>query len=328
MRATHSSWLVLLASIGTLVFILGLAVGCSSSDKTRKAPPESTPESSPSQSDSEDRTDTSAEDRETETADEDEPQRKAQPEPVKVLRVSRVRRRLEDAAEDWMGVPYEWGGESKQGIDCSALVQTLYDEAFDRRLPRVTEFQVQAGSTVTRQQLRPGDLVFFHPGNDGNHVGVYVGDRQFIHASSSDGVTRTRFDDYWQRYYWTSRRVLGPSELPDSLAPRLVAYRSPDTAGQSPRRRGLAGRTSDETPEAVPPADDEALPAPDTTGISTETTPAPDEADDRVQIAARSDTTAIPSCADPDVHCGSQGGEGAFGDTTFVSPDSTERMGW
>jgi cell wall-associated NlpC family hydrolase len=322
MVAPRSSWSAVFVSLGALVLALGLAAGCSSSEKTKKAPkPE--PESSPSQPD---RTD-----REAGGSDETTRPREARPEPVKVLRVPRVRRRLETAAEDWMGVPYEWSGESKQGIDCSALVQTLYQEAFNWRLPRVTELQVQAGSTVTRQQLRPGDLVFFHPGGEGNHVGVYAGDREFIHASTSEGVTRTRFDDYWQRHYWTSRRVLGPSKVPDTLASQLVAYRYPDSTVRAPGRPVLADRDErGQDVDPLPPADDEGSPTPDTTIISTdmEEPPAPDETDDQVRIAARSDTTALPSCADPDVQCGTREGEGAFGDTTFASPDTTNRMGW
>jgi hypothetical protein len=322
MLAPRSSWSAVLVSLGTLVLVLGLATGCSSSGNTRKAPtPE--PESPPSQPD---RTDREAED----STDADR-RSEAQPEPVKVLRVPRVRRRIEAAAEDWMGVPYEWSGESKQGIDCSALVQTLYQEAFNWRLPRVTELQVQAGSTVTRQQLRPGDLVFFQPGGEGNHVGVYAGDREFIHASTSEGVTRTRLDDYWQRHYWTSRRVLGPSKVPDTLASQLVAYRYPGATGRASDRPVLADRDErGQDADPLPPADDEGSPVPDTTIIATDTEepPAPDETDDQVRITSRSDTTALPSCADPDVQCGTRGGEGAFGDTTFASPDTTERIGW
>jgi hypothetical protein len=124
--------------------------------------------------------------------------------------------------------------------------------------------------------------------------------------------------------------VLGPSKVPETLAPQLVAYRYPDSTGRASGRPVLADRDEREQDvDPLPPADDEGAPAPDTI-ISTdpEEPPIPDETDDRVRIAARSDTTALPSCTDPDVQCDTHGGEGAFGDTTFASPDTTERMGW
>lgn len=154
-------------------------------------------------------------------------------EPVKVLRPSEVRQQIVEAAQDWFGVPYQWGGESKNGIDCSGFVQRVYREAFSYRLPRVTETQVQTGRKVPRSKVRAGDLVFFRPENEWNHVGVYLGNGTFAHASSSDGVTKDQFGaPYWSRYYWTARRPLKPSVLPDSLTSELVAYRSPDSTAR------------------------------------------------------------------------------------------------
>lgn len=156
-----------------------------------------------------------------------------QDEPVEVLRLQKVRSRLEDTAENWYGVPYKWGGESKQGVDCSGFVLNVYEEAFAYRLPRVTEMQLQAGSRVSRDQIQPGDLVFFQPEDQYNHVGVYLGDGTFVHASSSEGVTKAPIEkNYWDQYYWTARRPLKPSTIPDALATDLLAYQYPDTTGQ------------------------------------------------------------------------------------------------
>jgi hypothetical protein len=153
---------------------------------------------------------------------------------VKVLRLSTVSTRLETAAQDWYGTPYKWGGNSKQGVDCSGFVKNLYKEAFAVSLPRVTETQLQAGAKVARDQIRPGDLVFFRPENDYNHVGVYIGEGTFVHASSSKGVTEAPMEkNYWEQYYWTSRRPLKPSRVPDSLTSDLVAYQYPDTTVQA-----------------------------------------------------------------------------------------------
>lgn len=128
-----------------------------------------------------------------------------------VLRLAAVQGRVEQAAQDWYGTPYKWGGEPKEGVDCSAFVKSVYKEAFGMELPRVTETQVQVGGRVPRDQIRPGDLVFFHPEHEYNHVGVYIGEGAFVHASSNDGGTKDPIHmDYWRRYYWTARRLWGP----------------------------------------------------------------------------------------------------------------------
>lgn len=159
-----------------------------------------------------------------------------QGDPVKVLRLTQVQRRIESAAQEWYGTPYKWGGSSKDGVDCSAFVKNVYEDAFAYELPRVTETQVQEGVKVPRDQIRPGDLVFFHPENEYNHVGVYLGDGTFAHASSNDGVTKADMEtSYWKRYYWTARRPITTATVPDALATELLAYRYPgaDSTQQS-----------------------------------------------------------------------------------------------
>ncbi|MDP5292716.1 NlpC/P60 family protein [Oceanimonas sp. CHS3-5] len=116
---------------------------------------------------------------------------------------------LQQVYQRWRGVPYRFGGESEQGIDCSAFTQTLYQEAFGMSLPRSTREQVLLGREVERNELRPGDLVFFRTGRSTRHNGVYIGNGRFAHASSSVGVTISRLDNvYWRSRYWQARRVL------------------------------------------------------------------------------------------------------------------------
>lgn len=286
-RCYQSPW----CRAGTLLLVGVLVLGCASSEQVQE-PGSGGGEETPAQE-------------EPSGADASEPSGTVDregrgPEPKKVLRLPEVRERIEEVAQEWLGVPYEWSGESKQGIDCSALVQTLFHEAFDRRLPRVTELQVQAGSTVTRPQLRAGDLVFFRPENQYNHVGLYLGEKTFIHASSSQGVTTAPIDtNYWRRYYWTARRVLSPSKVPDSLVSELVAYQYPDSTAQH--------RPSD-------------------TALEAEEGSSGDDSRD-VQIAAVSDSSSIPSCADPNVQCSSRG-QGAPQDSTLAPADTIERKGW
>ncbi|WP_458527107.1 NlpC/P60 family protein [Onishia taeanensis] len=116
--------------------------------------------------------------------------------------------------ERWLGTPYRLGGESRRGIDCSALIQSIFRDRFDTELPRTTSQQVHEGRRVERGALKPGDLVFFRPPGTYRHAGIYVGDGFFLHASSSQGVSLSRLDNsYWRRYYWQARRPLAPTQL-------------------------------------------------------------------------------------------------------------------
>ncbi|HXH60082.1 MAG TPA: NlpC/P60 family protein, partial [Fimbriimonadaceae bacterium] len=114
-----------------------------------------------------------------------------------------------DTAESLLGVRYKWGGTSRGGVDCSGL--TTY--AFSRNgitLPRTSIEQSKIGKRVDREDLEPGDLLFFITGRNTrriNHVGLYVGDGKFIHASSFRGhVLISPLSDY-ARDYAGARRV-------------------------------------------------------------------------------------------------------------------------
>lgn len=125
-----------------------------------------------------------------------------------------IRQVLLDQHARWVGTPYVLGGESQRGIDCSALVQQIFDDAFAVELPRTTSDQILEGQRIARDELNPGDLVFFRPPGPYRHVGVYVGEGRFLHASSSQGVIISRLDNvYWNRYYWQARRPLARTEL-------------------------------------------------------------------------------------------------------------------
>lgn len=109
----------------------------------------------------------------------------------------------------WRGTPYLLGGVTKRGVDCSAFVQHVYADAFGVDIPRSTADQVREGQRVQPAQLKAGDLVFFRPPGASRHVGIYLGNGTFTHASTSQGVTIGSLEDaYWQSAYWTSRRLL------------------------------------------------------------------------------------------------------------------------
>jgi len=117
---------------------------------------------------------------------------------------------LRSGIRPWLGTPHRMGGMSPRGIDCSGLVVRLYRDLFNMRLPRTTSAQMRSGRPVARGDLIAGDLVFFTPaGKKYNHVGVYLGDGEFVHTSTSQGVMISRLDDdFWRRCYLTGRRLL------------------------------------------------------------------------------------------------------------------------
>lgn len=119
-----------------------------------------------------------------------------------------IKRALRAQLEVWRGTPYEYGGLSREGVDCSGFVYLTYQSRFGITLPRTTAGQSEVGHRVSKGELRPGDLVFFLIG-DGRHVGIYLDDRRFMHASSSQGVTvSTLTNPYWKAHYWKAVRVL------------------------------------------------------------------------------------------------------------------------
>ena len=106
------------------------------------------------------------------------------------------------------GAPYRNGGTTPEGFDCSGFVQYVFRQ-HGLVLPRETREQFRIGAGVSRTQLRPGDLVFFTTVAPGaSHVGLVVGDDQFVHAPSSRGVVRVErlSADYWRRRFVGARR--------------------------------------------------------------------------------------------------------------------------
>lgn len=99
-----------------------------------------------------------------------------------------VKSRIMDQYADWKGVRYRLGGSTKKGVDCSSFVQRTFREQFGLELPRSTYEQQEMGKAVSRNNLRTGDLVLFRAGSTGRHVGIYIGNNQFVHASTSSGV--------------------------------------------------------------------------------------------------------------------------------------------
>ena len=115
--------------------------------------------------------------------------------------------------EDWYGVRYRMGGNDKSGIDCSAFVQRVYENVFCTNLFRTALEQFKMCKMVfNKDSLKEGDLVFFHTGRKGrriSHVGIYLVNNFFVHASSTQGVVISSLDEaYWSRYFAGAGKVL------------------------------------------------------------------------------------------------------------------------
>lgn len=120
-----------------------------------------------------------------------------------------IKSKLLNQYASWKGVRYRLGGDSRRGIDCSAFVQRTFREQFGMDLPRSSYEQQDIGEKIQRNNLRPGDLVVFRAGSTGRHMGIYLGNQQFVHASTSNGVTISSMDEnYWKRRYQEARRIL------------------------------------------------------------------------------------------------------------------------
>lgn len=110
--------------------------------------------------------------------------------------------------ENWQGVPYQLGGLSKGGIDCSGFVYLTYKNHFGIELPRTTGQQAKTGQPVKGDVFQAGDLVFFKTGILVKHVGIYVENGEFLHASTANGVMLSRLSDpYWSSHYWKTVRI-------------------------------------------------------------------------------------------------------------------------
>ena len=120
-----------------------------------------------------------------------------------------LEQQLRVKVHQWIGTPHRLGGTSRNGIDCSGFVQMIYRDILKRSLPRSTALQVKSGLFADRNQLMTGDLVFFRLSGGKRHVGIYLGQTEFAHASTSRGVMISSLNDhYWRDSYWMARRYM------------------------------------------------------------------------------------------------------------------------
>ncbi|WP_207533597.1 C40 family peptidase [Desertivirga arenae] len=111
---------------------------------------------------------------------------------------------------DWLGTPYRLGGDTEKGIDCSGFAYQLYDKVFNTVIGNNSRNIFSMVNPVNKEELKEGDLVFFKINSKSiSHVGVYLGDDKFAHASSSRGVMISNLNEaYWRRYYYKGGRLI------------------------------------------------------------------------------------------------------------------------
>lgn len=127
------------------------------------------------------------------------------------------RRLLLQEAESWIGTPYRYAGTTRSGVDCSGFVCTLFStlpqklsQKLPQQLPRNSASQATVGEAISLRDAEAGDLVFFNTSGSGvSHVGIYIADNMFIHASTSIGVTiNSLAEEYYRKRFVSVRRVL------------------------------------------------------------------------------------------------------------------------
>lgn len=112
---------------------------------------------------------------------------------------------------NWLGVPYRSGGSNKKGVDCSGLSSSIYKKVYHKKLERNSEEQRKKNCRkISKGKLREGDLVFFHNGRKkkrATHVGIYLKNGKFIHASTSRGVIVSHLKEtYWDKHWLSGGR--------------------------------------------------------------------------------------------------------------------------
>ena len=110
--------------------------------------------------------------------------------------------------DGWMGVPYKWAGNDKNGIDCSGFVNQVYLHVYKKQLERSAKDIINECEPIKKEELKEGDLVFFDISGANSHIGVFLENSKFIHASSSKGVMISDLNQsYWIKYWGRAGRV-------------------------------------------------------------------------------------------------------------------------
>lgn len=193
-----------LRKVLVIFMVGGLVVGCGVVPRSSQPPAVAGEDKNPAQS-GEGKTASSVEDDTASSGNESYASNAA----MAVSSLNEAKASLMQAYRDWKGTPYVLGGASPEGVDCSRFVNIVLDDYFDINVPTNTKEQLNVGSNIRRKAVRTGDLVFFRTGRKTLHVGIAVNSGEFLHASTSNGVTISKLGkSYWRNRFLAARRVL------------------------------------------------------------------------------------------------------------------------
>jgi len=133
----------------------------------------------------------------------------------------------------FFGIRYRFGGQTPEGFDCSGFVRFMYDRVFNIPLPRSSQEMAAIGRKISRDELKPGDLVFFQTkGTRINHVGIFIGSDTFVHSSLSKGITEDNLkQNYYDKRFVAAVRVI---ELPENNLPFQPMDQQPGSGPANP----------------------------------------------------------------------------------------------
>jgi lipoprotein Spr len=120
---------------------------------------------------------------------------------------------------EWLGTRYRFGGETKKGVDCSGFTGIIYEKVYNRTLPRDSRSMFKMTNLVSRSEMKEGDLLFFriHRGQV-SHVGIYIGENKFVHASTTQGVIVSDLrEGYYRRYFYKAGRLKSATDVVESV---------------------------------------------------------------------------------------------------------------
>ncbi|GAA4754770.1 C40 family peptidase [Flavisolibacter ginsenosidimutans] len=123
--------------------------------------------------------------------------------------------------DEWYGVKYLFGGSTKNGIDCSALMQILFASVYGLSLPRTAKMQFDMSRHISRTELKEGDLLFFNTRGGVSHVGMYLTNNKFVHASVRGVTISDMFDPYY------AARLIGVGRVLDTNGSTAVVSSKP-----------------------------------------------------------------------------------------------------
>lgn len=159
--------------------------------------------------------------------------------------INSIAQALIEEGMTWIGVPYKYGGNDRGGIDCSGFILQVFQKVTELKMPRTSRQQRTFCTDISKEEMVPGDLIFFSsPNSQGNvaHVGMYIGEGKMIHASSSRGVITAAVESsYFIKHYICAGRVPGLDIIKKDLKKEKLKGADVETATE----------TSAPTPETI-----------------------------------------------------------------------------